>query len=225
MKKPFKSVQEQIHRLFQEKEFQRVVDLLDGVTDDDYEAYLFRGMSLSRLNWHSEALTVLSRGLDVFPENPDLLAERAVVFLHLGKKALCILDLDAAVELEKQNPYRYASRGFVREKLGDIEGAASDYEKALELDPSDAITHNNLGMIFEKKGRAQQAKSHFDLADALQGLEGAEMWNKSAPDSNEQKSDLSLSGASPWYKEMWKPILIKEERRAFWRWLKGENSK
>jgi len=221
MKKSFNPIREHIISLFQKKEFERVINTLKNIQEDNYEAFLFLGMSLSRLNRHNEGLAALNRGLDAFPENPDLLAERAVVFLHLGKKSLCILDLDRAVELEKLNPYRYASRGFVREKLGDIEGAAADYEKALELDPTDAITHNNLGMIFEKKGRPTQAKTHLQLADALQGLEGAEMWNKPGPDSSNQIPQEKRTLPAPWWKEMWKPILSKQERKAFWRWLKS----
>jgi tetratricopeptide (TPR) repeat protein len=158
--------------------------------------------------------------LEVFPDNPDLLAERAVVYLHLGNKSLCILDLDKAVDIERHNPYRYASRGFVREKLGDIEGAAADYEKALELDPLDAITHNNLGMIFEKKGRAQQAKPHFEMADALQGLKGAEMWNRPSPDSSNTEAEMPTEKPLQWWKEMWRPFVDLEQRKAFWRWLK-----
>lgn len=209
----------QINKLFQAKDFAGVLEYLKGNQENNAEVFLFRGMSLSKLNQHEEALATLNRGLEVFPENPNLLAERAVVFLHLGKKSLCILDLDKAVELEKNNPYRYASRGFVRERLGDIEGAAADYEKALELDPTDAITHNNLGMIFEKKGRPQQAKSHFELADALQGIDGTEIWNPAQLDSGSNSSE-GQSEVAPWWKEMWKPLLNPEERKAFFRWVK-----
>jgi tetratricopeptide (TPR) repeat protein len=225
MKKHFEYDWKQIGSLFLNKDYEGVLHVLNGTQNQNLERFLFEGMCLSRLDRQEAALSILTQGLDVHPDNPELLAERAVAFLHLGKKSLCILDLDKAVEVDQNNPYRYASRGFVREKIGDIEGATSDYEKALELDPSDAITHNNLGMIFEKKGRAQQAKSHFDLADALQGLEGTEIWNNAISNANELKPEDGLLGPSPWYKEMWKPILIKEERRAFWRWLKGENSK
>lgn len=228
MANQFNTIRSQVLLLFQEKEFQKVLDVLGADLPSCYEDYLYRGMCLSRLGQHEAALKMLSTGLELFPSQPELLAERAVIYLHLGKKALSILDLDLAVEVEPNNPYRYASRGFIREKLGDAEGAQADYERALELDPGDAITHNNLGLILERKGRPQLAKKHFDVADSLQQSEGGEMWKRdnqvvSTDDQHVEAAQPELQNTS-WWKEMWKPFVDASERKAFWRWITKSSS-
>lgn len=228
MTNQFDAIRSQVLELFQEKKFQKVLDILEAVLPNCYEDYLYRGMCLSRLGKHEEALKIVSTGLEIFPSQPELLAERAVIYLHLGKKALSILDLDLAVEVEPNNPYRYASRGFIREKMGDAEGAQADYERVLELDPGDAITHNNLGLILERKGRPQQAKKHFDAADSLQQLAGGEMWNpidqKASIEALTNEPDHGGPVPKLWWKEMWRPFFDASERKALWRWIKKTGS-
>ncbi len=131
------------------------------------EALLYQTICLTRLQKPEEALACINRALELQPQEADFLSERGVVYLHMKKHALALLDFDAAVHLQPDRPYRYASRAFLKEAAGDLQGAVKDYEKALALDPEDAVVHNNLGLLLEKLGRNQEARSNFSKADAL----------------------------------------------------------
>lgn len=133
-------------------------------------------------NWHqqahelmvkgnsAEAMKFIHKALEVNPDNANILSDRAVMYIHLGKTNLAIIDFDACIKLEPNRAYHYSSRAFVKAKLKDIKGAREDYQKAIELDPKDAIAYNNLGLLEEESGYATNAKNLFNKADTLAGI-------------------------------------------------------
>lgn len=118
------------------------------------------------------ALDKLHLALEICPDHPDYLSERGVVYFHLEKFDLALIDLDRAQLLEPENPYRYSSRAYVKDRVGDLEGAITDYSKAVELDPEDAVAYNNLGLVQEKMGYQNKAQSNFNKADELADKKG-----------------------------------------------------
>jgi tetratricopeptide (TPR) repeat protein len=112
----------------------------------------------------------LNQAVEAFPDNANLLSERAVVFFHLEDKERALKELDYCVLLEPTNPYRYSSRAYVKAALKDVKGAILDYEKCTQLDPQDAVAYNNLGLLLESQGRMEQAKRNFNRADELEGV-------------------------------------------------------
>lgn len=116
------------------------------------------------------AYTTLSAALDIEPDNPDILSERAVVIFHLGDLPRSLTELDKCVVLEPKNPYRYSSRAYIKSNMKMLDEAIEDYEICVELDPDDPIAYNNLGLLLESKGRMEAAKRHFSRAEELEGL-------------------------------------------------------
>jgi tetratricopeptide (TPR) repeat protein len=103
-------------------------------------------------------------------ENPDLLNDRGVCMLHLGRTLEAEVDMTRAIELQPDYGYRYAARAYVRAALKNLQGAIADYQYAIELDPEDAISMNNLGMIEEQMGYVKEANDRYKVADELMGI-------------------------------------------------------
>ena len=114
------------------------------------------------------ALSQFNSALELSPDHPDCLSDRAVAYIHLGKLDLALFDMNLAQKLEPTNPYRYSSRAYLKDRIGDLQGAIEDYSKAIELDPDDAIAYNNLGILEEKAGRIENAKKNFKIADEIE---------------------------------------------------------
>lgn len=163
------------------------------------------------------------------PTNADILNDRAVCLFHLNRKTEALSDLDQAVKLQPDYGYRYASRAYLRSSLKDLEGALADYQKAIELDPEDAISHNNMGLLEEQMGYVQSAKQRFDQADAINDLlsktgvgpqELPPEIAESKTTLSEPEPEVTEPPASTW-KEVTKVFTEKEQRRSFWKFLKG----
>lgn len=114
-----------------------------------------------------EALDAFNKALEIEPENPFYLCERAVTYHHKKRNDLALLDMDHAVKIQPDYPYRYSSRAYVKAAMGDIEGGINDYKMAIKLDPNDAVAHNNLGLLQEQLGYLKSSKESFSKADNL----------------------------------------------------------
>tara|TARA_R110001592_G_scaffold363221_3_gene681760 strand:+ start:153991 stop:154602 length:612 start_codon:yes stop_codon:yes gene_type:complete len=138
-------------------------------------------VSQNKLN---EALESINKCLEIVPEQTDALSQRGVIYFHLQKEDLALMDMDRAVSLDKTNAYRYSSRAYIRAAYKDIEGAEQDYLKAIELDPKDEIAYNNYGLLLENRGHVELAKKHYTKADELAGIKPIEQRAKEAREKN-----------------------------------------
>lgn len=120
---------------------------------------------------YDKALIAFNKALEKSPNNPIILSQRGVLYLHMNKKKNCLDDLNLALKFEPDNSYRYASRAYAKDFFGDLDGAIEDYEVAVKLDPEDAVAHNNLGLLLEKKGYQNKAQQKFEKADKLAKIE------------------------------------------------------
>lgn len=185
-----------------------------------------------------EALVLFNRALELMPDVPDFLSDRAVAYIHLGKLDLAMIDMNRAQEIEPENPYRYSSRAYLKDRIGDVKGGIEDYKRAIELDPEDAIAYNNLGLLEEKLGYKNQAKKYFDRADELadknrlfgktaDGNEEAFVMieNESKPVIVEENTGDSLSPEVEKNKTRWSVIksvfLSRSGRREFFQFIKS----
>lgn len=118
---------------------------------------------------YKEALDSINLELEKSPGNAHALYLRGLIYFHMDKVSVAILDFDQAVALEPENPFRYSSRAYVKSNLKDIDGAIEDYQIAIKLDPKDAIAFNNLGLLQEQKGYQNEAEKNFAKSDVLIG--------------------------------------------------------
>ncbi len=162
-------------------------------------------VTLHREGKFLEAIAAFDSALELSPNQPDILSDRATTYLLLEKFSLAILDFDLAAKLEPKRAYRFSSRAFAKERMGDISGAIEDYETAIALDPDDAIAHNNLGMLFEKRGSKTEADKLFSMADSLS-------------DANPKQIPISEDKST-------EEVSDEEENTSFWNIIKSVFSK
>lgn len=172
-----------------------------------------KGEELHHAGKFLEAITQFNQALELLPDHPDILADRAVAYLMLEKYKLAILDFDKAASIDPENPYRYSSRAFAKDKIGDIDGALADYEKAIKLDPSDAIAHNNLGLLLENKGSRKGAKNMFELADKLNKENELPPTPQQAPNATSNQASETTTSKDP--VQVFKSIFTKEGWKDF----------
>jgi Tfp pilus assembly protein PilF len=154
--------------------------------DSFFKQHFTKARELVTQNKLNEALESINKCLEITPEHPDALSQRGVIYFHLKKEDLALMDMDRAVTLDASNAYRYSSRAYIRAAYKDIEGAESDYLKAIELDPKDEIAYNNYGLLLENRGHVELAKKHYTKADQLAGIKPIEQRAKEARDKSEE---------------------------------------
>lgn len=213
-----------------------------------FESFLYCGKSIPLLsgrklrmfvnNTHESAHEALKKGLldeaihlytlalEENPGHPDIYSDRGVAYLHKQDKAMCMLDLDKAVEIQPNYAFRYACRAYAKNNFGDIDAAIIDYELALELDPEDAVAHNNLGLLLEQKGYKLEAEKKFRQADRLSKIEDHLLH---VIDELEGKDEIerveippgSLSKPNSFWKEITLILTSKKHFREFIRFIKN----
>ena len=118
-----------------------------------------------------ESLKLFNKALDLSPNDPDIISDRGVAYLHLNDETNCFKDFNRALELEPKKAYRYAARAYAKKHFKDLNGAVEDYIIAVDLDPEDAIAQNNLGLLLEEQGYQTAATERFKRADSLSKIE------------------------------------------------------
>lgn len=89
---------------------------------------------------------------------------RGCALRHLGLYAVCLPDLNHAVETDPQNAYAYINRGLAYLDLQKLDLALSDESKAIDLDPEIAWAYEKRGSILEKMGKPDQALQDYEKA-------------------------------------------------------------
>ena len=116
----------------------------------------------------SQALSLVSAGLEIEPDNPGLLYERGVIYDIMG-------DTDAAVkqmvEVVRRDPdhadalnyigYTYADQGI------NLEEAERLVIKALSIKPDNGYIIDSLGWVYYQKGLFEEALVHLERAAEL----------------------------------------------------------
>lgn len=185
-----------------------------------------KGKELLKERKLDEALKHFNKALELSPDEPHVLSDRGVVYFHMKKNELSIIDLDKAVSLEPDNPYRYSSRAYVRSAIGDIRGGIDDYKKAIQLDPNDAIAHNNLGLLEEKLGYQKSAKTHYNKADEIAKNDEfyASLYGKKDADKTENKTthtELEIEENIGYWSLVFQVFKKKDTFKEFLRFLKN----
>lgn len=145
------------------------------------EAYFRLGWLMDR-NRSRYALTAYNRALDLKPDSPDTLNNRAAIYMsqvknrtnsdtkneQLLKKAM--LDLNRAIKLSPDYYRLYGNKGSVYAMQGNFEGGLENYKKAIALKPNYALAHHGLAAIYYQTSSIPDdanlkiAKLHSDTA-------------------------------------------------------------
>ena len=112
----------------------------------------------------AEAMTHLSRSIDLQPDNSATYMYRAAVERKLGKLKEAVEDYTRSIEkgTEGDNHLRaYIERGITKEQMKDFAGAAADYTTALQIDEKSPAALNGRGVVYDKLGKYEEAVADF----------------------------------------------------------------
>ena len=157
-------------RLFKQGQLQQALDNTDQIITGkpgDAQARFLKGLILTEMNRHDEAIAVFSRLNEDYPEFPEPYNNLAVIYAqtHQYEKA------KAALEMAIRTHPGFAT---AYENLGDIYArlAGQAYDKALQLDASSVAAKRKLAMARELiagTGSAEPAKAATTTAKPAPG--------------------------------------------------------
>ena len=123
------------------------------------EAWVGQVCCLLGLEENVEANIWADRGLERFPDSPDLLAAKAMALARTRGAATAMAYSDAALSVKGRpvGPYPWIVRGDLLLNNGAEENAQRCFQKAIEIAGGDWYTHYCVGLSFLRKRRPEEA--------------------------------------------------------------------
>lgn len=113
----------------------------------------------------AEALKMQNAALDLRPDDPELLVDRAFAHAEAEDLPAAVADLSQALRLQPGNADALAYRAHAQRRLGNPGAAALDAERALELAPDHPLALLERGRLARREGRV--AAAHEDWRRVL----------------------------------------------------------
>ena len=146
---------------------ERLRELATQVSEEDQQIQLLSAESrmLQNADLASEAVKVLTAGLDKYPNDSDLLYSRALAADAAGDKDMLVSDLQALIEAEPDNAHALNALGYhYADSNIELAQAEELLVKANRLMPNDPAIMDSLGWLRYRQG---------ELAEAITLLEAA----------------------------------------------------
>ncbi len=99
---------------------------------------------------YATAIAHYTQALELYPNHPQLLADRGQLAFDQGDTEAALADLTKAIELDPNNQMFTYTRGNFRFNVGDTQGAIEDYTRAIQQD-------GNFIRAFVNRGSARAA--------------------------------------------------------------------
>lgn len=137
-----------------------------------------KGLSLSELGRHQEALDCLNRALDINPQLLQAWANKGVTLGALGRYEEEITCMDNALKINSSHVELWLNKGAALVGLNKHEEGIECYDHALAIDPHYVKVWSNKGAVLEELGRAQEALDCYDQALKLNPRSDVVLYNK-----------------------------------------------
>lgn len=147
----------------------------------DAYSFLRAGMANERTGNYAAAIESYDRGLEVEPENVELLNAKGFTLFQQGESAQAVAILEKAVALDPAHWKAHNNLALASVDLGELELAEAHFRESLAIEPQAAI-YNDLGFVLERQGLEFEAVemyqkslelaptssiAHFNLASVL----------------------------------------------------------
>lgn len=134
---------------------------LDEQVDPDLLAR--RGEASAARHDFEHALADLSKAVELRPDDPEYLFQRAMIYRQSGQAALATADLDHVLALNQDFLRAYLPRAEIRLRDRNVEGAIADLDAVDRLAPKQADIRYVLAERYEAANRFSQAIVQYDL--------------------------------------------------------------
>lgn len=134
---------------------------------------------ITDLKAYDEGLVDYNIALEVMPDHPNSLENRAIIYLHKQMYPEALVDAESFIRFHPDLPRGYFLRAFTLDRLGRADEAIAEYTKSISLDPQNDEPLANRGVIYynSKKDYAA-AKADFDAAIRLNPKKGEPYLNR-----------------------------------------------
>jgi tetratricopeptide (TPR) repeat protein len=122
----------------------------------DAYSFLRAGMANERTGNYPGAVRAYQRGLEVEPENPELLNALGFALFQQGKSLEAVAALEKALEADPKHWKAHNNLALASIDLGELEVAEAHYRESLAIEPQAAI-YSDLGFVLERQGLDEEA--------------------------------------------------------------------
>jgi tetratricopeptide (TPR) repeat protein/predicted aspartyl protease len=129
----------------------------------DPDALARRGEASAARRDFEHALADLSKAVELRPDEPEYLLQRAFIYRQNGQADLALADLDHALTLNQDFLRAYLPRAEIRLQDKNVAGAIADLDAADRLAPKQADLRFVLAERYEVAGRFSEAIAQYDL--------------------------------------------------------------
>lgn len=135
----------------------------------------WRGWAQFRLSAGDQegALTVLSRGINSGPPDPDSYFLKGRILASLNRFQEADDALIQSIAINADNPLYYEALAYVNTSRGNYERALAAYKKIVTITPGEPFAHKNLAEISLKLGDVDSSMRYFETASRLYADSGS----------------------------------------------------
>jgi tetratricopeptide (TPR) repeat protein/predicted aspartyl protease len=129
----------------------------------DPDALARRGEASAARHDFEHALADLSKAVELRPDDPEYLFQRALIYRQSGQVALATADLDHVLTLNQDFLRAYMPRAEIRLHEKNVDGAVADLDAVDRLAPKQSDVRFVLAERYEAANRFSRAIAQYDL--------------------------------------------------------------
>jgi Flp pilus assembly protein TadD len=140
-------------------------DAMAKIKEQFLDAYSFlrAGMANERTGNYPGAIKLYRRGLEIEPQNVELLNAMGFALFQQGNSQEAVVELEKAVAIDPKHWKSHNNLALASIELGELELAEAHYRESLAIEPQPAI-YNDLGVVQERLGLPEDAVASYRKA-------------------------------------------------------------
>jgi len=140
-------------------------DAIAQIKEQFLDAYSFlrAGMANERTGNYPAAVKAYERGLEVEPENVELLNAMGFALFQHGESEEAVAYLEKALAVDPKHWKAHNNMALASIDIGELEIAEAHYRESLAIEPQPAI-YNDLGFVLERQGLPEEAAEAYSKA-------------------------------------------------------------